>query len=257
VHVHLIRRMDPRRGRYLRRVERAPDRDRDAPPERLAVERLVVDRLPVDRLLVDLRVPVERPVVFRAELLFRVEALLRAELVFRAGVPLVAAFCTFSRSRVTVRLRLVRFLRESFSVRSKFFTAVLLPRPSSLRRSFNAISAASSDFSKRPIAFGPTTLRPRVFAAAVTRLLVDLFFGCGMSLLLSSQSACARIIAIRGAPCSSGVRAPTDPTPARLAEAVLLGVLDHHDAADCLTRGCRGQRVRALARSSLDTSPDR
>ena len=98
----------------------------------------------------------------------------RVELLFLGDVPCVAAFWIFSRSRVTVRLRLRRFLRESFSVFSKFFSAPLPPRPSSLRRSFSATSAASSDFSRRPIAFGPTTLRPRDFAAAMDLRVGDL-----------------------------------------------------------------------------------
>src|SRR5436305_1895801 len=165
------------------------------------VDRLLDDRARVDLVPDERLAPVARLLVERFAVAERRVDVLREEVPLRGDLPLVAAFCSFSRSRVTVRLMVVRFLRESFSARSKSLTMVLPPRPSSLRRSFSAISAASSDFSSRPIAFGPTTFRPLLFAAAVTRLLVEVFRAAMTSLLSSVVEPRPGIIAGSAATC--------------------------------------------------------
>jgi hypothetical protein len=70
-------------------------------------------------------------------------------------LPVVAALCSFPRSFATVLLRLRRFLRESRRVLSRSLTRSRPPRPSSLRRSLSAPSAASIDLSRRSSARGP------------------------------------------------------------------------------------------------------
>ena len=69
-------------------------------------------------------------------------------------LPVVAALCSFPRSFATVLLRLRRFLRESLRVLSRSLTRAPPPRPSSLRRSLSAPSAASIDLSRRSSARG-------------------------------------------------------------------------------------------------------
>jgi hypothetical protein len=70
-------------------------------------------------------------------------------------LPVVAALCSFPMSFATVLLRLRRFLRESLRVLSRSLTRSRPPRPSSLRRSLSAPSAASIDLSRRSSARGP------------------------------------------------------------------------------------------------------
>jgi hypothetical protein len=70
-------------------------------------------------------------------------------------LPVVVALCSFPMSFATVLLRLRRFLRESLRVLSRSLTRSRPPRPSSLRRSLSAPSAASIDLSRRSSARGP------------------------------------------------------------------------------------------------------
>jgi len=159
-------------GSYFLLVERRLV-DLFVPPfAREAVERDAVERDAVEREVLErdpLRVPVDREPLRDADVeRDRLELLCRRAVVFGA-CPLVAAFCSFSASRESVLARLRRFFRLSESVFSKSLIVSRPPRPSSLRRSLSATSAASSDFSRRLIVFGPSTLRPCVFAADATR----------------------------------------------------------------------------------------
>jgi hypothetical protein len=87
-------------------------------------------------------------------------------------LPVVAALCSFPRSFATVLLRLRRFLRESLRVLSRSLTRSRPPRPSSLRRSLSAPSAASIDLARRSSARGPrvVVLERGVLLAAVLLL---------------------------------------------------------------------------------------
>jgi hypothetical protein len=93
-------------------------------------------------------------------------------------LPVAAALCSFPMSFATVLLRLRRFLRESLRVLSRSLTRSPPPRPSSLRRSLSAPSAASIDLSRRSSARGPRVvvlerdvlLAPVLLLRAVERL---------------------------------------------------------------------------------------